>query len=167
MRCTLEGETRMPRARSSRATRTLPHSGRSLASARTAERAAFAARVARRSAVVFILLVIAIVIVARGAADEIRFGVDVTAARVVRVLRIRAERARTARERVASGRSRADDALRRDAVLHPVHERREGGARARRRPPAAVVGARHQEEPREVLRLLEILTAFHAVIHLR
>src|SRR4051794_19920894 len=128
MRCTLEGDTRRPRARSSRATRTLPHSGRSLASDSTATRAAFAARVTPRSAVRFVLIVIAIVIVvvAIRAADEVRFGVDVTAARVVRVLRIRAERARTARERVSSGRSRADDTLRRDAVLYPVHQRREG-----------------------------------------
>src|SRR4051812_28272705 len=117
MRCTLEGETRMPRARSSRATRTLPHSGRSLASARTAERAAFAARVARRSAVLFILPVIAIVIVVTiGAADEIRFRLDAAAPRVVRVLRIRAERARAPGwERCIGGR-RADDARGRDAL---------------------------------------------------
>jgi hypothetical protein len=43
MRCTADGDKRMPRLRSSRAARTLPSSGRFVASARTA---AFAERAA-------------------------------------------------------------------------------------------------------------------------
>src|SRR5690348_15668018 len=108
MRCTLEGETRRPRARSSRATRIFPHSGRSLASESTATRAAFAARVAPRSAALVIPLVV--IVVAVSAADEVRFRLDAAAARVMRVLRIRAERPRAARERVSGGSRRTDDA---------------------------------------------------------
>src|SRR3954470_1525374 len=176
MRCTLEGETRIPRARSSRATRTLPHSGRSFASASTAARAARALAVVLRSAafaVVVLVVVVLVIVVAVSAANEVRFRLDAAAARVVCVLRIRTERARTARERVARERvlsggagSRADDTLRRDAVLHPVHERRERIDQARRRSAAAVVGARHEKEARELLRLLEVFPAMHRVIHL-
>src|SRR3954466_21988 len=163
MRCTLEGETRRPRARNSRATRTLPHSGRSLASASTAARAARALAVVLRSAafvVVVLVVVVLVIVVAVSAANEVRFRLDAAAARVMRVLRIRAERARTARERISGGRRHTDDARGRHTVLHPVHQWREGVDAARRRPAAAVVGTWHQEEPREVLRLLEILTAF-------
>src|SRR4051794_20641398 len=131
MRCTLDGDIRRPRARSSRATRTLPHSGRSFASASTAARALAVVLRSAAFAVVVLVVVVVVIVVAVSAANEVRFRLDAAAARVVRVLRIRTERTRAARERVARERvlsggagSRADDALRRHAVLHPVHERR-------------------------------------------
>src|SRR5581483_7757044 len=161
MRCTLEGDNRSPRARSSRATRTLPHSGRSLASASTA------ALTERAALMPALSLLLCLRVVAVGTADEIRRRVDVAGADVVRVLRIRAERPRAAWERRARGGRRADDARGRNAVLHPVHERRERIDRARRRSAAAMVCPGHEEEPCEPARRLEVLlAALHRAIHL-
>src|SRR5689334_22917853 len=103
MRCTLEAETRTPRACSSRATRTLPHSGRSLASASTAALTVRAALMPTSS------LSLRLRIVPIGTADEAGRGIDVAAAHVVRVLRIRTQRTRATRKRRAGWRG-ADDA---------------------------------------------------------
>src|SRR5438067_5493767 len=94
MRCTLEGDTGIPRSLSSRATRSLPHSGRSLASASTA---AFTERAALTRAPSLLLCPR---IVAVGAAHEVRRGLGIPA-EVMGVLRIRTQRPRTSRERVA------------------------------------------------------------------
>src|SRR5213596_681550 len=108
MACTPEGETWMPRLRSSRAGRTLPIAGRSCASAAVlAERVTdmenydSTTRQRRRRAAPAVQgsVVLRLVVARIGAALEVGGHVDVPAALVARELRIRTQRTRAARPR--------------------------------------------------------------------
>src|SRR5207245_11262896 len=83
-------------------------------------------------------------------AGEIRRVIDAARPLVDRLLRIRAERPRTARHRAARG----DDPLRRLPLLHPGHQRPERIERVRPGASAAVVHVGHQEEAEEGLHAL-------------
>src|SRR5439155_11104422 len=176
MACTPEGETWMPRLRSSRAARTLPISGRSFASASAAvlaervtdmENYDSTTRQRRRRAAPAVQgsVVLRLVVARIGAALEVGGHVDVPAALVARELRIRTQRTRAARPR-RGRRRRSQQAGGRNAVFDPIDHRREGIDRACPWTTAAVIDAGQQEEAREAPRCLEVVfAAAHGAVH--
>src|SRR4051812_6848786 len=147
MECTAEADRWTPRSRSSRAARTLPISGRSLARASAAFLAFLTALdMAPNDTLVAVAVpFVSPVDVALEAVGEL----DAARSLVPRVRRIRTQRSRSSGERRAGGWSGAKSRGRRIAALHPADQRRESVEAAGARPAAAVVDARQHEQARE------------------